>query len=178
MNEKDISDSDSIKKKLLLASLFLTGFEMLKSSLIDDVKDFYITGFDEKGYLISSDYNNKVLSKADNHYLAHCLWLVEAKAITDDDVLELQKIREYRNTIAHRLANLLFSEEFNVDVTLLRKMKYYLNIIGRFWGQIEMETSTDFKGLKIDYNGIVSGKQMLFDYLISIVDEETAKTKM
>lgn len=153
-----IQKPDLIKKHLKIASLYLAGYELLKSSIIDDVKDFFIV----------SDYNAEVVQKHKKLFEASCLWLAKVGAISQNDVIELQSIREHRNKIAHDLPTLLIDDEYNIDISLLRKMKYYIDTIGKFW----VKLYTDADQSVIPDSEIRTGRDLLFEYLISIVDEE------
>ncbi len=161
-----------IKKHLMLASLYLTGYELLKNSIVDDVKGFFLTGLNENGFTYSSDYGQKVLPLHRKVFEASCLWLAQMNAITPEDVEQLQRIREHRDKIAHDLPTLLVDSKYDIDLSLLRKMKYYIRVIGKFWGTIEVETDPDIDLSQVDFEGIRSGRALLFDYLISVVDEE------
>ena len=165
-------DPELIKKNLMLASLFIAGYEMLKTFVVEDVKWMYKTGFEENGLTFSPDYERKVLSKHKKVFEASCLWLAEANAITQDDVKELQRIREHRDKVTHDLPTLLVDPDFNIDVSLLRKMKYYVDVLGKFWATIEFETSAN-EGIdpdQVDYDRIRSGTDLFFEYLVSIAD--------
>lgn len=39
---------ESLKENLVISSLYITSFEILKDSIISKIKDFFIEGIDEK----------------------------------------------------------------------------------------------------------------------------------
>ena len=51
---KKLTDPATIKKNLVVASLFVTAFEMLRSSIEEKISGFLceVTNFDEKGGLL------------------------------------------------------------------------------------------------------------------------------
>lgn len=53
---EEFLNPEVLRTKLITASMYLTAFELLKDSVIDRVKGFYITGFDENGTETSSAY--------------------------------------------------------------------------------------------------------------------------
>ena len=53
---------ESLKENLVISSLYITSFEILKDSIISKIKDFFIEGIDEKGFIYSQKYNKEVLS--------------------------------------------------------------------------------------------------------------------
>lgn len=44
-------DADEVRFQLISASLYLTAYDLLVNSVIEKIKDFYITGFDEGGLM-------------------------------------------------------------------------------------------------------------------------------
>jgi len=54
---------ETLRQNLVVASMFLAAFEMLKESIVDRIKQFYITGFDQDGWRIDPKYQAEVLSK-------------------------------------------------------------------------------------------------------------------
>jgi hypothetical protein len=49
-------DPKILRTHLISASLYIATFEMLKASIVDRVKNYYLNGFDENGYLFSEEY--------------------------------------------------------------------------------------------------------------------------
>jgi hypothetical protein len=45
--------------RLMFASLYITGYEMLKDSIVGRIKDFYCDGFSEGSLTFSPDYQKK-----------------------------------------------------------------------------------------------------------------------
>jgi hypothetical protein len=54
-------DPDVVRPSLFMATMFITTFEILKDSIVDDIRDFYTTGFDEHGLTVGPDYQASVV---------------------------------------------------------------------------------------------------------------------
>jgi hypothetical protein len=163
-------NKEELKNNLLLASLYLTGYELLKNHIVIKLKDFFLCGFNENGFIYSEDYK-EVTKKHKKIYEASCMWLADMNAISQDDIIELQKIREHRDEIAHDLPKLLTERTTQININLLYKMKSYIDKIGNFWGSIEADTNIDLVGENISYNEIKSGSSIIFDYILTVFEE-------
>ncbi|GAI34251.1 unnamed protein product, partial [marine sediment metagenome] len=64
-----------LRTNLIVASLFITAFEMLKDSIIGHIRDFFTNGFDENGWIIDDKYKTEVLSKNKSPLYASLAWL-------------------------------------------------------------------------------------------------------
>ncbi|MBV34297.1 MAG: hypothetical protein CMP47_02390 [Rickettsiales bacterium] len=146
-------------------------FHLLKSSIVEGVKDFYTDGFDGSKALISDNYEKDVLSKSRHKFEASLLFLVETESITEKDAQEIQKLREFRNQLAHDIPSSIYQEESLIDSNKIEKAGYYLNKIDNFWGQVEVDINPDFKSQEVDYNGIKSLRSMVFDHISEVVRE-------
>lgn len=175
-----------IKRNLLVASLFITSFEMLKSSIQDRIKfflsDVAYNGECEMIDVISDDYRREILDrvipninkKNHNHlFYSSCLWLKDMNAITQNDIDELQKIRKERNTIAHEPLKLLIDDNININIELLKKSQELLSKIEKWWLiNIEMDISPGLDGVNIDTDDVKSGITILLNYFMEIADSE------
>lgn len=178
-----------VKRNLLVASLFVTSFEMLKTSIQDRIKAFlcFDSKFNDEGeleYEISDDYKEQVLEKViskidrqkfrDYHlFYSSCLWLKENKIIDETDINELEKIRKHRNLIAHNPLKLLIDNDTNINVELLKKSQELLTKIEKWWiVEYEIPINPDFDEEEIDVNEVGSGTTIFLDYLMEIAKEE------
>lgn len=156
----------------MLASLFLSGYELLKNCIIDDLKSFYITGFKDQKLIYFKKYDS-ICSNKKTLYQDSCKYLLVMGAINTEDLTELENIRIYRNEIAHVLNKILLDENINIDVILLRKLGYFLTKIDNFLCQIDYDIMNDITNRDEDYENMFSGKKLLFEHFIKIVDEYT-----
>jgi hypothetical protein len=94
---------DVLRPNLIIASLYIAAFEVLKSTVVDRIKDFYTSGFDENGPRTSPGYQTKVLSKNRSPQHASLEWLKESKAVDDHDIAIYERVKECRNELAHEI---------------------------------------------------------------------------
>ena len=86
---EDIQNSNKVNSKMLLASVYLTSFEILRSSIIDQVHEFFQAGYDKNhGKLYDPEYETEVLELADgkDRLIASAEWLVQMEALNEADV--------------------------------------------------------------------------------------------
>jgi len=165
-------DKDRLRKKLVDSSLFLMAYELLKSSIVDGVKEFFISGINQEGFIYSQEYKTKVLSRATHVFEASLIFLVEVGAITGDDKSKIHMLREYRNSLAHDLPTTIYEPTKAVDLSKLELAGFYLNKIDNFWGRVEVDTDPDMDRDGIDYDGITSVRSIMHQYIVKIVREE------
>ena len=172
-------DPEVLRPNLILASVYIAAFEILKNSIVERLRDLYVTGFDENGWIIMPAYKDDVLTKDKSPTYASLKWLKESQAINDDDIEKFNKVKECRNLLAHEITKMLmdglphnFSERFNDMVALLDKIE-------RWWIiNVEIPTDPDLvdKADEIEENGIVPGPIMSLRMMIDVAlgSNETA----
>ncbi len=188
---RKLTNPATIKKNLLVASLFVTAFEMLKSSIEDKIRGFLceVTGFNEKGEItttVTPAYREAILDrnivevtnkKSDFQiFYASCLWFKDIEAITEDDVTDLQAIRQHRNLIAHQPVRLLVDDAVEVNLELLKKAHDLLNKIDKWWIlEIEIPTNGEYDAnYSIDESNVDSGMTLLLNYFMEVASDEIA----
>lgn len=169
-------DADEMKSNLIRASLYLFSYELLKNTIVDKIKDFYMTGFDENGFIYSKEYKEKVANRKvdgkQNIFLSSLHWLEEIGAITKNDISEISSIREMRNTVAHQIDKILTDSEFNIDSYKEEKMFDYIDKIERWWiREVEIPTNPNYDGEEIPDEGILPGKIIFCKYVKSITED-------
>jgi len=133
---------ESLRGNLILASLYIATFEILKNSIIGRIKDFYSAGFDENGKIIDHRYESEVLTKNRSLVYASLMWLKDSNVINDEDIALFNRVKEFRNAVAHEIARMLseglpseFPERFSEMGHLLNKIE--------IWWIINVEITTD-----------------------------------
>lgn len=142
-----------IRATLAFAGLYQITHEMIKQAVVQDVFDFYRTGFEGHRTHDGVRYNARVLSKAPkNRFRASVLWLVEAGAITLDQADRLTAIYGHRNELTHELVKYIVDPEFEPDLDLFTDSVTILKAIRRFWTSIERDIGTfeDFGEVDLD----------------------------
>ncbi len=167
-------DPDVVRPSLFLATMFITTFEILKDTIVDDICAFYTNGFDEHGPIIEPEYQTKVLSKNKSPLYASLQWLRECDAINDEDLDTFEQLKKIRNLLAHQLFAVVTGQvesgheaQFDSLVALLRK-------IGVWWVvNFEVPINSDFDGQEIDEEGIVPGAVLSLQMLIQVASGNT-----
>jgi hypothetical protein len=171
-------DPEVLRPNLMLASIYIATYEILKDSIIGRLRDFFVIGFDETGELIDPDYKTEVLDKNKSPLYASLEWLKDSEAITDDDLTIFNLVKQHRNNIAHEISHMLseglpsdFSGRFNQMVSLLSKIE-------RWWiVNYEIPLNPELAGKEINENEIIPGPiaslRMMID--VALGSEEQSK---
>lgn len=168
-------DPEMVRPSLFMAAMFITAFEILKDSIVSDVREFYTNGFDESGPTVGDEYQIKVLSRNRSPLYASLQWLRENGAIGDEDLAIFEKLKLTRNQLAHELFAVVtgqvesaYEAQFTDLVTLLRK-------IGVWWVvNVEVPTNPDFNGQEgIDEANIVPGTALVLQMFIEVATGNT-----
>lgn len=167
-------DPSFVQPSLFLATMFITAFEILKDSIVNDVRAFYVNGFDENGTTVSDEYYSNVSSKSKSLLYASLQWLRKSEAIDDDDLVKFERLKDTRNQLAHDLFSVVTGQveschqtQFNDLIALLRK-------IGVWWiVNVEIPTNPDYDGEEIDETGIVPGAVLSLQMLIEVASGNT-----
>ena len=96
-----------LKERLVSVSLYVTGFEILKDSIIGRIRSFYSTGFDSNGEILDEKYKTNVLPKGKSVLDASINWLSENGVIDQDDIQAFERIRTTRNSLVHQLPSMV-----------------------------------------------------------------------
>ncbi len=167
------------RHRLIAASLYTAEFEALKDSVVDRIRSFFLTGFDESGDKIDPKYQSDVLARNRSPLYASLEWLKEMQAIDDGDVAVFNRVKACRNVLAHELFPVLCSEGLPPDFEqCFRDMDALFRKIEVWWIiNVEIPTNPNFDGIEIDEDEIVPGPilgmQLLMD--IALGDEERSR---
>ena len=160
---------ETLRTNIITASIFSMAFEMLKSSIVDKIKDFYFCGFNGTEITTSPDYKQKVLSLNKSPLYASLQWLIIRDAIDNDDISKFEHIKKCRNTLAHEM--LLFASDgvdFNVSdvfeemIVLLRKIEMW------WFVNVEMATDPDAYPSDLDLNEVTPGPMLSLQILVDV----------
>lgn len=169
---------ETLKTNIITASIFSMAFEMLKSSIIEKIEDFFINGFDENGMIISLEYKEKVLSLNRSPLYASLKWLQNMNAIDDKDLERFEHIKRCRNTLAHEM--LIFASsgvDFNVN-DAFNEMVGLLQKIEMWWFEnLDMAIDPEAYPKDLDLDQVIPGPvwslQMIID--VALGPEEEAR---
>lgn len=179
MNEHDehwerFLDPEVVKPSLFMATMYITTFEILKNSIVDRIRDFYLIGWSEEGNTVSPEYADKVLSRNKSSVYASLNWLREQQAIDESDLATFEQLKKTRNLLAHRLfevvtgqAESTHQEQFTALVELLRKIEVWWVV------NVEIPINPDYADEEIDEAGIVPGAILSLQMLLQVVSGST-----
>jgi len=124
---------DVLRTNLIVASLYITAFEMLKESIIERAKEFFSVGYNENGLIIDEKYKKEVLNLNKSPLYASIFWLKDMDAINDNDIEIFDKIRKCRNDITHEIANFISKGAKTDPLPLFNSMIDLLHKIEKWW---------------------------------------------
>jgi len=157
---------DGIRVSLLLSSLYLAAFEILKIAVIEGVKDRFVfleepkipdelaqqikgmAGEDITTPPIESymkqvvEYEQQVKVKFEERdqrgLVPSCEWLRDMGVLDQAEVEDVKRIRKHRNEIAHELPSMLVGKGFEVDLEFLSLIRSILRKIENFYARSDL----------------------------------------
>ncbi len=132
---------ERIRATLGFAGLYQMIHELIKTAVLDEVREFYWRGI-EDGVVVYDEqtYAENVLVRAPkNKFRASLLWLVEGDAITLAQADRLDDIYAHRHDLSHELIKYIVDPDFEPDVELLTDALTILKSIRRFWTSVEKD---------------------------------------
>ncbi|MBK9106384.1 MAG: hypothetical protein IPL92_17930 [Saprospiraceae bacterium] len=160
-----------VKQNLIIASIYISAFELFKDTIVDRIREFYSHGFDDMGLILSDDYKLKVLSKNKSPIYGSLYWLQEMDAIDKNDINIFEASKNLRNSLVHKFHK-IHSEGLPDGV-----IECFQNLVSLFgkiekWWMINIEAEIDSEmqdALKdADLDSIVSGPLLSIRLLIDI----------
>lgn len=164
---------ESLRTNLIAASLYLSAYETLRSTIIDQVRSFFVVGFSGTTETISGDYKLKVTALHSSLFKASTMWLEQMGAIDDEDVQALDAIREHRNEIAHGLPSFVASAGSCIDNRLFEEIYKLVSKIDCWWiTEVEIPMNPDLCDKAVELEGIQSGNMIFLQLLTQIAAGE------
>ena len=167
-------DPEVLRPSLLMATMFITTFEILKNSIVDHIRSFFSDEWSREGPIASAEYRTEVLSRHKSPVYASLDWLRENQVISDDDLVIFNKLKTTRNLVAHELFNIVTGEtecnhieQFEELVALLRKIEVWWVV------NVDIATNPDYADVEIDEAGIVPGAILSLQMLLQVMSGNT-----
>jgi hypothetical protein len=166
--------SPELTKSILMATaIYLLTYELLKSSIIEEIKKFYFFEANYEHSVMQQKYVSEVLSLDKSVFVASCMWLHNMEAITYEDIQTILSLRELRNSIAHQLPDFLIDDNANVTVNELTKIYEILAKIDSWWiREVELPAKPDFIHLdqaELETLIVRSGPMIVVNHLIKLL---------
>jgi hypothetical protein len=153
-----------IRATLSFAGLYQMTHELIKESVIDEVRQFYFKGFDESGCTYDEvSYAEQVLARdpKKRKMRASLLWLVESDAITLDQADRLEKIYAHRHELTHELGKYIVDPDFEPDMALFSDAVQILRDVLRYWSQVEIELGSFDQHGDVEADDVTPGRLLL-----------------
>ncbi|MBU0490964.1 MAG: hypothetical protein KKA73_09705 [Chloroflexi bacterium] len=159
---------DVIKSNLILSSLYLAAYELLKDAIVDNIRDFFSFEYKNGRAIPDEQYKDEVVRVHKDLLYASCSWLQRNGVITENEVEEIETIRKHRNQVAHELPKLLGDADLNLNVGYFLRIRELLEKIEVWWiKNVEIPVNTDFDGVDVNEEDIRPGRVIALDYVIS-----------
>ncbi len=158
-----------LRSNLLIASIYISGFEIPKDSIADRIKSFFTIGFNENGPLVADEYKKEVLSRNRSPLYASLSWLKDMSAIDDDDMRAFEEVRRCRNELAHEMTQFITKgmksdcmAQFGAMIALIKKIEIWWIV------NVDMATDPDMTGSEVDESQIIPGSVIVLKVLSDI----------
>jgi hypothetical protein len=162
-------DKAATREVLMLSGFYLLAFEVLKTQIIDGLKDWIvwhteptperveslrkafgdevvqgeIARYEEQVARYKAEVGIKLNEREFKGLIPSANWLKNAGVLTDEDIADLQKIREHRNDLAHKPHNFVWYHDKKVDVSLFTKVISLVDKVSVFWVKQDMSCHPD-----------------------------------
>jgi hypothetical protein len=199
MDSKKVFTPDILRTNLLLSSLYITSFEILKTAIVEGLKDFFISQepppddnlkerlrsidpslvehFRDSYQEEVNEYEKEVGIKLDDRdklgLMPSCKWLQRQNVLSEDEVDDIRKIRDHRNEIAHELPELLIGEGFDIQVEHFQKIRSLIHKIDVFWARsdvfFDINSLDEVDVQDVPDDQIVSGRDAILSLITDTV---------
>jgi hypothetical protein len=160
---------ETLRQNLIIASMFLAAYEILRESIIDRIKSFYVSGFDQSDFPVDPEYQTEVLSRHKSVVSASLSWLQEHEAIDEQDIQAFNNVRICRNEIGHELPKMLSEGIGPERAALFAEMVRLLRKTETWWiVNVDIPANPDFDGKEIDEAGIVPGPLISLQLMMDV----------
>jgi len=190
-----------LKTNLLLSSLYLTAFEILKMAIIEGVKDFFIiqtevTDEVENEMLKSlqkdlveqvkesykgevDSYEREIGIRIDDRdklgLIPSCKWLQRQEVLSEININDIKGIRDHRNEIAHELPKILIGKGFDIKLEHFQKMSDLIHKVDVFWFRndalFDVDTHDEVEIQDISDDKIISSRDSILALITNTVLE-------
>jgi hypothetical protein len=166
----DLLSPDVLRKRLISCSLYIAAFHILKASIIDRIKDFYLVAVDESGRVFSPDYVKEVLSRNTSPVHASLDWLKSNGVVEDTDIVIYSRLADRRNILSHRLDQVILKNEFLEDLpTLFSELQDLLKKIEVWWiVNLDIPITSELPPIEIDENAIIPGTLIALQLMTTV----------
>jgi len=176
---KRFLNPETLRGNIICAAVYIVAYEILKESIIDKIKTFFATEYENLRPVESARYRANVLSLNRSPLYASLIWLKENGAVDDADLKKFEAIKNLRNRFAHDMMPFLAgdgsgypAEPFGDMVELLRKIEIW------WFENLEMAIAPEDFPDDLDLDEVTPGRVFSLQLLIrtALGSEEEART--
>ncbi|MGE5579240.1 MAG: hypothetical protein ACM3WU_04265 [Bacillota bacterium] len=180
----DFLEPAIMRERLIRISLFIAVYESLKETVIENVKYFYWSGFQD-GKEIFKGYEEQVLSRSRSRkgsvLKGTLLWLVDAGAISDEDVSRFGEMTDMRNRLAHDMLTVLWEGlPEGLDELYRYMLELYRRIVRWWFLEVEVPTNPDITAEQyesISWRSVTTPALLVLDLIAAMVlPEQDSRT--
>jgi hypothetical protein len=147
--------------------LILVAFELVRKLVVNRVAAFYDHMTFGEG-LPFKTYEHDVLARHKHVFEASLLYLKDHfEAISAEDVVAIQALREHRNKIAHDLVSMLPTLDRVESAQMLSNAREALFRLSNFWVYIDAGADPEVKALNVDWDKAYGEDLILLDEIIA-----------
>lgn len=169
---------ENLTGNLISCALYIASYESFTDNIVDQVRMFYSSGLIGGEFITSSEYETKVLKGNKKHPIyATLLWFKEKDVILEDDLLQYESLKKYRNKLSHEMTSLLFddiSKDFVANFSALHELRIKIE---KWWMMnIEIPTGVDLDHKEVKEEDVVTKSEWFYKMINDIIsgDEETS----
>lgn len=161
-----------LKDSLITASIYLSAYEMCRSSIIDKPKSFFSDLSNNEIILNREEYDKEVMSLSKSPLEASLLWFKNMAVITDKDIESFNEARKLRNKLAHDLPTFISTPGHEINSEEFHKLTSVTHKVGVWWVlNYELSIDPSYNGEEIKI-GTILMIQMMMDIAYGNEPEE------
>jgi len=175
---ENLKNKELITKKLVQSSFYLFVYELVKKSIIDNIKSFYgVTDIVLKMTInkeeLLAEYKKDVLSLDKDYFLAHIKWLKKMGGIDDRDYKKLYDLRMKRNEVAHDIDEIVFYDNLRIDKDLLlESIRIFSKVEKWFVNNVVIPIHNAVEGDELEPSeDALSGPMVVLAFVIEAIKE-------
>lgn len=161
----------TLQANLICVGIFLSSYETLKDSIVDQIRSFYTDGFDEGGPVLSPKYGDEVLALDPKRdvFKSSIAWLKQRQVINQNDERIIYELKKHRNELAHELPKFLSDSEQEVQLSKITDLVALVVKIDRWWIiNFELAIQDEIDPSQVDEDKITSGRMLFLHLLLEI----------
>ncbi len=169
---------ENLKSNMVILSLFVTSYEILKDSIIERIRNFFTNRFNGKERCVDKEYQTEVMILNKSPLYASLEWLRSMEAINENDIKQFDEIKDCRNELVHGIVSFITKGSNVNPIPLFPKMVNLLDKIEKWWIlNVEIDLNPDLYDKEIDEKGIMPGPIIMLRVLMDIAlgDEKESK---